>query len=114
MKNIHCSFPLTPYQKEISHKTCLRIEKKDVLLKCVCGAGKTEMCLETIASHLQKGKKIGFAIARREVVLEVAEQITKLFYKSQSDSRMWRPYIHTGRRYCCTDDTSGIPVLSDI
>lgn len=76
-------FPLTPYQKEISHQTSLMIEKKDVLLKCVCGAGKTEMCLETIASHLQKGRKIGFAIARRQVVLEVANRLQSYFKKAR-------------------------------
>lgn len=76
-------FPLTPYQKEIAMQCSVEIEKSDVLLQCVCGAGKTEMCMETMASFLAQGKKVGFAIARRQVVLEVAGRLQSYFTKAK-------------------------------
>lgn len=73
------AFPLTPQQKQVSHVLCRKIRTKDVLLLCVCGAGKTEMVIETISSYLKEGKKVCFAIARRQVVLEVAERLQSYF-----------------------------------
>ena len=73
-------FDLTPAQKEVSDKLCEYIEqKKNVLLEAVCGAGKTELVFEVMAQRLRKGKKVGFTIARRQVVLEIAERLKKAF-----------------------------------
>ena len=75
-------FDLTPAQKEVSDKLCECIErKKNVLLEAVCGAGKTELVFEVIAQRLRKGKKVGFTIARRQVVLEIAERLQKAFIR---------------------------------
>ena len=38
-------YPLTRKQKEISEACLTNITQTDVLLKCVCGAGKTEPLL---------------------------------------------------------------------
>lgn len=38
-------YPLTVKQKEISDACASLISDTDVLLKCVCGAGKTDMIL---------------------------------------------------------------------
>jgi competence protein ComFA len=73
------SFPLTPVQKEISQKAAETVRSEDVLLKCVCGAGKTEMCVPAISEALKEGKKVCFAIARRQVVLEVGERLAGYF-----------------------------------
>lgn len=73
------SFPLTPLQKKVSEDLRENIRHSDVLLQCVCGAGKTEMVVETISDFLKEGKKVCFAIARRQVVLEVAERMQKYF-----------------------------------
>lgn len=73
------TYPLTPLQKEISDACQKSIVDKDVLLKCVCGAGKTEMVVASIAMYLKAHLKVCFAIARRQVVLEVADRLQKYF-----------------------------------
>jgi competence protein ComFA len=75
-------FPLTKAQQKVSEQLRQNICDHDVLLQCVCGAGKTEMVVETIGDFLKKGKKVCFAIARRQVVLEVAERMQKYFPKT--------------------------------
>ena len=67
-------YPLTPMQKIISHQVATHILQQDILLQAVCGAGKTEMVVETISVSLQNKKRIAFAIARRQVVLELAQR----------------------------------------
>ena len=75
-------FPLTPHQKLASSQCLANIHASDVLLQCVCGAGKTEMTVETISYFLKERKKVCFAIARRQVVLEVAERLQQYFSKA--------------------------------
>lgn len=41
--------------------------------------GKTEMMVETISESLRTGRKICFAIARRQVVLELAQRLSEIF-----------------------------------
>lgn len=76
-------FPLTKAQAEIARKTCELIDSADILLRCVCGAGKTEMTVPLIAQTLRRGQKICFAIARRQVVLEVGERLQKYFHEAK-------------------------------
>ncbi|MDI9540932.1 MAG: helicase-related protein [Bacillota bacterium] len=74
------SFNLSAEQKEISQKLSeLVAQGKSVLLEAVCGAGKTEIVYETISLNLKQNKKIGFAISRRQVVLEIAERLQEVF-----------------------------------
>lgn len=73
-------YPLTPAQKKASdllmyHLSC----HEDCLTFACCGAGKTEIVMEAIASYLNQGKKVGFAIARRQVVLEIAQRMKEAF-----------------------------------
>ncbi|MBR2545148.1 MAG: hypothetical protein IKE93_03205 [Erysipelotrichaceae bacterium] len=49
------------------------------MLERVCGRGKTELVFEVIAQQLRKGRKVGFTIARRQVVLEIAGRLQKSF-----------------------------------
>ncbi len=72
-------YPLTPKQKEIATLAAKHIVHNDVLLDCVCGAGKTEMTVLVIERMLREKKKICFAIARRQVVLEVSERLQGYF-----------------------------------
>jgi len=72
-------YPLTKQQSEISEQCARLIEKTDVLLHCVCGAGKTELVIASIAKMLEKGKKVCFAIPRRQVVLELRERLASYF-----------------------------------
>ena len=72
-------FSLTKFQKETSNKLINALEKGHVLLEAVCGAGKTEMCYELVRRSLEVGKKVGWAIPRRQVILELAERIQTNF-----------------------------------
>ena len=54
-------------------------EGKDVLVYAACGAGKTELTMEAIQWYLCQGKKVGFAISRRQVVLEIQERMQQAF-----------------------------------
>lgn len=76
-------YPLTPYQKEISHRCVLSAGNTDVLIHAVCGAGKTELILESAAKMLGRGKKVCFAIPRRQVVLELSERLQACFPHAQ-------------------------------
>lgn len=76
-------YPLTPYQKEISHRCALSAGNTDVLIHAVCGAGKTELILESAARMLGRGKKVCFAIPRRQVVLELSERLQACFPHAQ-------------------------------
>ena len=49
------------------------------MLEAVCGAGKTEIIFEMVSDQLRKGRKVGFTIARRQVVIEIAERLSKAF-----------------------------------
>ena len=75
-------YPLTPKQKEISEQCAENMRTKDVLLHCVCGAGKTELVVQSIAVMLKEGKKVCFAIPRRQVVLELRQRLAEYFPKA--------------------------------
>lgn len=76
-------YPLTKLQEAVSKECQQYIRTKDVLLECVCGAGKTEMVLASIADALNEKRKVCFAIARRQVVLELAERLNIYFKKAK-------------------------------
>lgn len=74
------SFELTPQQKQASQLLCQYVEEgKNVLVYACCGAGKTEITYEMISRSLNKGLKVGFAISRRQVVLEIAQRMKEAF-----------------------------------
>lgn len=72
-------YPLTSAQAEIAERCESLISETDVLLYCVCGAGKTELVVKSIASALSEKKKVCFAIPRRQVVLELRERLAQYF-----------------------------------
>ena len=76
------NYELTSEQKNTSRRCLQALEKGDVLLNCVCGAGKTEMVVESISYYLSKGLKVAYAIARKEVVIELTERFRKIFSKA--------------------------------
>jgi len=73
-------FELMPFQKEVSAKALEILQSgKDVLIYAAAGAGKTEISLESICWYLAQGKKVCFAISRRQVVIEIASRLSKNF-----------------------------------
>ncbi len=76
-------YPLTEKQAEIAMKCAQLIDRSDVLINAVCGAGKTELVVLSIAKMLKEGKKVCFAIPRRQVVLELRERLAQYFPKAK-------------------------------
>ena len=76
-------YPLTYAQERISKECADSIRYTNVLLHCVCGAGKTELVVESISRMLKEKKKVCFAIPRRQVVLELKERLSKYFAKAK-------------------------------
>ena len=72
-------YPLTADQEKLTLAVMDCIEETDVLIHAVTGAGKTELAVGPIAMMLKKGKKVCFAIARRQVVLELGVRLSEIF-----------------------------------
>ena len=83
----HFDYPLTKYQQTASLNTLAYLKRgDDVLLHCVCGAGKTEIVVKSISSYLSRGLKVCYAISRREVVIELSYRFSKIFLNSEVTS----------------------------
>lgn len=73
-------FELTEEQKRVSKLVVSHaLNGEDTLVYACCGAGKTEITFEVITRFLNDGKKVGFAISRRQVVLEITQRLKKTF-----------------------------------
>ena len=76
-------YELTDSQKRASNQCIENLKSGDVLLHCVCGAGKTEISVGSISEYLSKGLKVAYAIARKEVVVELTERFKNIFPKAK-------------------------------
>ncbi|MDR1782088.1 MAG: DEAD/DEAH box helicase family protein [Bacilli bacterium] len=73
-------FNLTTLQKECSNKVVSAYLNKDnILLDAVCGAGKTEMLLECLKIALNQKKKVGLACPRKELLKDLYFRISNYF-----------------------------------
>lgn len=76
----HLTYPLTQQQLRCQKEILYHLFRhRDVLVYAACGAGKTELVMECIKQYLNDGKKVGFAISRRQVVLEIRERMQEAF-----------------------------------
>lgn len=74
------SYSLTKRQKEASDFILDNITRgKDCAINAVCGAGKTEIIYETLQYCLNNNLRVGIAIPRKDVVVELKERIEKNF-----------------------------------
>ena len=73
------SYDLTEAQLECSKTIEQASRKGDVLVNAICGAGKTELVIETIRSVLDRKMTVGIAVARRQVVLQLFERLKIIF-----------------------------------
>lgn len=73
-------YSLSPEQKQLS-KTIVSNYKNgiDTLIYAVCGSGKTEISYGVIGYAMSKGQHVGFALPRRDVVIELYTRIKKAF-----------------------------------
>ncbi|MDP2813328.1 MAG: helicase-related protein [Erysipelotrichaceae bacterium] len=72
-------YPLTKHQQLASDQIREKVVWNDVLVDAVCGAGKTELVLGAIEDALLARKKVGWAIPRRQVVLELKVRLAAFF-----------------------------------
>ena len=78
--SIHLEYELSPEQKELSDKLVENYKKGiDSLVFAVCGSGKTEIVVNAISYAIKNGDKGGFAIPRREVVIELFYRLKQIF-----------------------------------
>lgn len=74
------AYDLTKEQKRASEFILFNvINGKDCAINAVCGAGKTEIIYPVIKHCLNNDLKVGIAIPRRDVVIELASRIQKDF-----------------------------------
>ncbi|MBO5657814.1 MAG: DEAD/DEAH box helicase family protein, partial [Agathobacter sp.] len=81
---INLNYPLTEKQKELSDKLIQNyLNRKNSLVNAVCGAGKTEIVIEVIKLCLKEGGRVGFAIPRRDVVIEIFHRLKDIFINTK-------------------------------
>ena len=77
---IFLNYILSPEQQELSDKLVNNyVSGKSSLVHAVCGSGKTEIVLSVISYVLSNKGTVGFAIPRRDVVIEIADRIKSIF-----------------------------------
>ena len=74
------SYELSYEQKVLSWKLVENYKNKiDTLVYAVCGSGKTEICLGVIKYAIEQGLRVGFAVPRRSVCVELGIRFKNIF-----------------------------------
>lgn len=77
---VEIRYPLSLQQERCSDEILKNfIEGKNSLVHAVCGAGKTELVFKVIQYALDKNFNVGFAIPRKDVVIEIASRLERAF-----------------------------------
>ena len=80
----HLSYSLSKEQERLSAQIIENFKcGTDTLVYAVCGSGKTEISYGVIGYAMAKGMTVGFALPRRDVVIELAERIKDAFPTSK-------------------------------
>ena len=80
MQNVEAKldYNLTKVQQKASHQVLNYIKnKQNVIINAVCGAGKTELVYKSIEYIVNQNKTVGFAIPRKDVVIEIYSRLKK-------------------------------------
>lgn len=78
------NYELSEEQLKISNSLINNfISGRNSLIHAVCGSGKTEIVLGVIKYAIENGYKVGFAIPRRDVVIEISERLHHIFTKNK-------------------------------
>ena len=78
------NFDLSSAQEDISISIAnARNQKKNVFLYAVTGAGKTELVYRAMLDTLKEGGRVGFAIPRKDVVIDLYPRIKSAFPKTK-------------------------------
>lgn len=74
------SYSLSKEQKELSDRIVFNFKRGvNTLVYAVCGSGKTEISYGIIGYAMSRGMSVGFALPRRDVVIELYERIKSAF-----------------------------------
>ena len=74
------NYDLSLMQKEISIKVVKAfINKQNVLIKAVCGSGKTELVYGVIEYALKNNLQVGFTVPRKDVIIDLLPRIKNAF-----------------------------------
>ena len=77
---LRLDYELSDEQKALSERVVANyVSGKDSLLYAVCGSGKTEVSYGLLDYALLHGLKAGFALPRRDVVIELHQRLSKAF-----------------------------------
>jgi len=77
---IYLSYDLSVEQQAISNALIENYKKgKNSFVNAVCGSGKTEIVLGLISYAIQCGEKVGFAVPRRDVAIELYDRFVSIF-----------------------------------
>lgn len=77
---MHLSFRLSKEQIRLSRRIISNYQKGiDTLVYAVCGSGKTEISYGVIGYAISHGKRVAFALPRRDVVIEIFERLKEAF-----------------------------------
>lgn len=74
------NYNLSKKQKALSDQVLANYKAGiDTLIYAVCGSGKTEISYGVIAYAMSRGERVGFALPRRDVVIELRERLAASF-----------------------------------
>lgn len=73
------SIKLSKQQEVVSNKLVEAGFSNDILIDAVCGAGKTAICYAYLLQGLRQGYRIGWMVPRRQVVLQIYEELKQVF-----------------------------------
>ena len=77
---IHLDYDLSSDQERLSNQLVENYKGGiNTLVHAVCGSGKTEIVLKVIQYAINCGDKVGFAIPRRDVVIELSKRFEAIF-----------------------------------
>lgn len=74
------NYELSEDQKRLSNQLVENYKNGiDSLVYAVCGSGKTEICLEIIRYCIENGLRVGFAVPRKDVCVELFYRYNEIF-----------------------------------
>ena len=77
-------YELSNDQKKLSNQLIENFKNnKDSLVCAVCGSGKTEICLGIISYCIKNHFRVGFAVPRRDVCVELYYRFTDIFRENE-------------------------------
>ncbi len=77
-------YALSQEQKQLSERIISNFKHGiDTLVYAVCGSGKTEISYGIIAYAMERGMNVGFALPRRDVVIELQARLASAFPKNK-------------------------------